>query len=482
MMPVTRRQMLELSGLGFGHVVLADLMGRRTLDAAEISSSNKVPIYGDLRARATHFPPQAKAVIQLIQTGGPSQMDLFDPKPALTRMAGKPHPDGVEIHQPNNANSLLPSPMKFGKYGECGMDVSEALPHLTSIVDDLCFVRSMHTEHNNHLEGLNMLLTCKTFPGRPVMGSWISYALGTENSNLPAYVVLRDPAGYTTGGKQLWANAYLPALYQGVEFSTQGAPIHHLNPARSTPSTVRREDLRFLQELNAAHLRDHPGESELDARIENFELAARMQLEAPDVLDLSRESAETRRLYGLENPKTAKYGTRCLMARRLVESGVRFVQVTTSPGQPWDHHHDIRGALPKIAGETDQGATALVKDLKDRGLLDSTIVMWAGEFGRLPTTQNGNGRDHNRNAFTIWFAGGGFKPGLIYGETDEFGYRSIVDRVSVPDMIATVIHQLGLDHRRVRYPRGGRLETPSDVTVTGASVVGNLLTGPAQCT
>jgi hypothetical protein len=405
-------------------------------------------------------------------------MDLFDPKPELTRMGGKPHPDGVEIFQPNNENILMPSSFKFQKYGQCGMDVSDALPHLSTVVDDLCFVRSMHTEHNNHLEGLNMLLTCKIFPGRPVMGAWISYALGTENQALPAYVVLRDPKGYTIGGKQLWANGYLPALYQGVEFNTSGAPVHHLNPPAPLPPGAQRESLDYLAEVNRMHLRDHPGESELDARIQNFELAARMQIEAPEVLDLSNETAATKKLYGLDNPVTAAYGTRCLMARRLVEAGVRFVQVTTSPGQPWDHHNKIGTDLPKIAAETDQGSVALVKDLKARGLLDSTIVTWAGEFGRLPTTENGDGRDHNRNAFTVWFAGGGFQPGLIYGETDEFGYRAIVDRVSVPDMIATIMHQLGLDHKRVVYPHGGRVETPSDVTVTGAQVVGGLLTNP----
>jgi hypothetical protein len=480
MMQFSRREMLGLSGFGLGQLAVADLLGSGfphgdQLLAEDSGSESHVPIYGDLKARKAHFPAQAKAVIQLVQNGGPSQMDLFDPKPELTRLAGKPHPDGVEIHQPNNENKLLPSPLKFRKYGECGMDVSEALPHVSTIVDDLCFVRSMHTEHNNHLEGLNMLLTCKIFPGRPVMGAWISYALGTENQNLPAYVVLRDPDGYTVGGKQLWANAYLPALYQGVEFSTRGAPIHHLNPPASLPVGAQRVNLDFLQKLNAEHLRNRPGESELEARIENFELAARMQLEAPSVLDLSGETKATKKLYGLESPDTAKYGTRCLMARRLVESGVRFVQVTTSPGQPWDHHSDIRGGMNKIAKETDQGATALIQDLKARGLLDSTIVMWAGEFGRLPTTQNGKGRDHNRNAFTLWFAGGGFKPGLIYGETDDFGYKSVVNRVSVPNMIATVCHQLGLDHRRVQFPLGGRFETPADVTVTGAQPVGDLL-------
>ncbi len=454
----SRRGILELASFGFGRIALAGL----------------IP-HNDLHPRKGHFSAKAKAVIQLVQNGGPSQMDLFDPKPELTRRAGQPHPDGVEIHQPGNENKLFASPFEFRKYGQCGMDVSEALPHVSTIVDDLCFVRSMYTEHNNHLEGLNMLLTCKIFPGRPVTGAWIAYALGTENQNLPAYVVLRDPEGYTIGGKQLWANGYLPALYQGVEFSTRGAPVHHLNPERPLPPGAQRESLDFLAKLNASHLRDHPGESELDARIQNFELAARMQLAAADVLDLSKETDATRKMYGLDNPLTQSYGMRCLMARRLVEAGVRFVQVTTSPGQPWDHHSKIRQSMPKIAGETDLGSAALVKDLKSRGLLDSTVVMWTGEFGRLPTTQAGDGRDHNRHAFTIWLAGGGFKKGFIYGETDEFGYRSVVNRVGVADLIATLLNQLGLDHKRVVYPHAGRMETPSDVTVSGAKVVGDIL-------
>ena len=280
------------------------------------------------------------------------------------------------------------------------------LPLTAGIADQLCFVRSMHTEHNNHLEGLNMLLTCKIFPGRPVMGAWISYALGTENQNLPAYIVLRDPTGYTIGGKQLWANGYLPALYQGVEFSMKGAPVHHLNPPEPQAPEVQRSTLGLLAKMNESHLAEHPGESELEARIRNFELAARMQLAAGEVLDIAKESDATRKLYGIDDAKAGSYGLRCLMARRLVERGVRFVQVTTSPGQPWDHHNNIKRDMQKIATEVDQGSAALVKDLASRGLLDSTIVMWAGEFGRLPTTQNGDGRDHNRNAFTIWFAGG----------------------------------------------------------------------------
>jgi hypothetical protein len=456
---LSRRRLLQQSTLGFGGIVLADLLRANN----------------DLKARPVHFPAKAKAVIQLVQNGGPSQMDLFDPKPLLKKLAGQPLPGGVEIHQPNNVNTLLPTPFEFRKHGQCGMDISDMLPYTAKIADELCFIRSMHTEHNNHLEALNMLLTCKIFPGRPVMGAWISYALGTENQSLPAYVVLRDPKGYTIGGKQLWANGYLPALYSGVEFSMKGAPVHHLNPPENQPPGAQQATLDLLARMNQRHAAAHPGEQELEARIRNFELAARMQLAAGDVLDISKESDATRKLYGIDDPHSGAYGLRCLMARRLVEQGVRFVQVTTSPGQPWDHHNSISKDMRKIASEVDQGSAALVQDLDARGMLDSTIVMWAGEFGRLPTTQNGDGRDHNRNAFTLWFAGGGFKKGLIYGETDEFGYKAVVNRVSVPDMIATVLRQLGLDHQKVQYPHGGRVETPSDVTVTGAKPVLDLL-------
>ena len=480
MQALSRRRILELTSLGFGRIALSHLLADGGLAVAATGAGSQIPVYNDLRERKGHFPAPAKAVIQLIQNGGPSQMDLFDPKPMLAKMAGQPHPNGVEIHQPGNKNTLLPSPFEFRKYGQCGMDVSEVLPHQAEIVDKLCFIRSMHTEHNNHLEGLNMLLTCKIFPGRPVMGAWISYALGTVNQNLPAYVVLRDPKGYTIGAKQLWANGYLPALYQGVEFNMSGSPVHHLQPAEPLPPGVQRDNLDYLSRINALHSGNRPGESELESRIENFELAARMQVEAMDVLDIKNEPPAAKKLYGVDDPVRGAYGKRCLMARRLVEAGVRFVQVTTKPGQPWDQHTKMKEGLPQIATETDQGAAALVTDLEQRGLLDSTIVMWSGEFGRLPTTQRADGRDHNRNAFTLWFAGGGFKPGFIYGETDEFGYKSVVNRVSVPDMIATVLHQLGLDHRKTQYPHGGRMETPADVTVTGARVIGDLVSNKVQ--
>ncbi|HYI96955.1 MAG TPA: DUF1501 domain-containing protein [Bryobacteraceae bacterium] len=465
---VSRRELLAMSGLGFGAIAAATLLQAET-----------TPNHTDLQPRPGHFAASAKAVIQMVQNGGPSQMDLFDPKPELTKRGGQPHPDGVEIHQPDNQNILLPSSFEFSKHGQSGMELSEILPHLSTIADDICLIRSMHTEHNNHPEALHMLLTCKIFPGRPVVGSWITYALGSVSQNLPAYVVLRDPAGYSVGARLLWSSGWLPALYQGVEFSSSGTPVHHLKPSRPLPPTAQRRNLDLLNGLNKIHSQNHPGETELDARIQNFELAARMQLAAMDALDLSKEPESVRKLYGLDNPITAPYGTRCLMARRLVEAGVRFVQIFVGKGQPWDHHANLKHDLQQLCAKTDQPSAALVKDLKSRGLLDSTVVMWAGEFGRLPTTQNADGRDHNRNAFSLWLAGGGFKPGLVHGATDHFGYKATIDRVSVPNLQATLLHTLGLDHSRLTYPHGGRLETPTEVSITGASVVRELLKNPS---
>lgn len=456
-----------MSGLGFGSAALASLL-----------QAESQRVHSDLKPRRGHFDGPAKAIIQLVHNGGPSQMDLFDPKPELQKRAGQPHPDGVEIHQPNNANTLLPSPFQFRKHGECGMEISEILPHLAGIVDQICLIRSMYTEHNNHPEGLNMLQTCRIFPGRPVLGAWVSYALGSENQSLPGFIVLRDPEGMPVSGTQLWSNGWLPALYQGVEFSSSGAPVHNLRPADPLPPGAQRSSLEYLAKLNRRHQREHPGESELEARIQNFELAARMQLAATEVLDLSKESEVTRKMYGLDNPLTAGYGLRCLMARKLVEAGVRFVQVFPGAGQPWDTHSKLKTDLPAICAKTDQPTVALIQDLKGRGLLDSTIVMWAGEFGRLPTTQNSDGRDHNRNAFSLFFAGGGFKNGLTYGETDEFGYKATVNRVSVPNLQATIFHQLGLDHQRLTFEHAGREETPTDATVSGARLVPALLKKP----
>lgn len=414
-----------------------------------------------------------------MQNGGPSQMELFDPKPDLKKYEGKVHGEKVEMFQKGSeGNKLLASPFSFYPRGQCGTEMSEIIPHLCSVADQLCLVRSMHTEHNNHTEALVMFNTGKIFPGRPALGSWISYALGTTNQNLPAYIVLRDPDGYNTSGTLLWQNAWLPAVHRGTEFSTRGAPVLNLQAAQPPPPDVQRDDLQLLAKLNERHRRDYPFESDLEARIHNYELAARMQIAAGDALDLGKESETMRKLYGLDNEITAGYGLRCLMARRLVEAGVRFVQIfppVKPQFQPWDSHANVKTELEKICAACDQPSAALIKDLKARGLLDSTIVIWSGEFGRLPVSQNGSGRDHNRNAFTTLLAGGGFRAGCVHGATDEVGYRAVEGRVSVPDLHATILHLLGFDHQRVTYLHHGNEETLTDARVTQARVAHELL-------
>ena len=441
--------------------------------------SVRPPAVRNLRTRASRPGPATsrlgpRSVIQLMMNGGPSPMDLFDPKPELTKRHGQPIQGSVETFQKGNTNTLLASPFRFHRHGECGMELSEVMPHWGAIADELCLVRSMFTGHNNHTEALVMMQTGKIFPGRPALGSWISYALGTENRNLPAYVVLRDPEGYNTSGKLVWSSGWLPADFQGVEVSSRGNAVRYLNPARSIPPAARAHQLDLLSSLNAEHARSHPREHELESRIRNYELAARMQLAAGELLDLNRETPATRRLYGLDDAMTSNYGTRCLMARRLIEAGVRFVQVfpPLKPSfQPWDSHNNLKAELESICGQTDRPAAALVADLKSRGLLDETIVIWTGEFGRLPVTQNANGRDHNRNGFGLFIAGGGFKRGYIHGASDEFGYKAVVDPVSVPDLHATLLHQLGIDHNRLVFTERGIEETPTDAKVTGAKVV-----------
>lgn len=465
---LSRRDLLRLAGSGFGTLALAHLLHRQGLLAGEGTAGGA--------AAATHFPARAKAVVMFVQNGGPSQMEIFDPKPELNKRDGQVHAQKVEMFQPGSeGNKLLGCPFAFHRRGQCGMELSEVIPHIGGIADDLCLVRSMYSEHNNHTEALVLLSTGKIFQGRPALGSWIAYALGSDNQNLPSYVVLRDAAGYNTSGNLLWQNGWLPAIHRGTELATKGAPVLNLYPSRPVAADAQRDNLDFLAKLNSRHQRQFPNESDLDARIRNFELAARMQLAAGQVLDLSQETESARKMYGLENPTTADYGTRCLMARRLIESGVRFVQIYPPVGQPWDAHGNVKDENVKICGQTDLPSAALISDLKQRGLLDSTVVLWTGEFGRLPVSQNGKGRDHNRNAFSLFLAGGGFKAGIVQGATDDVGYAAVENRVSVPDLHATILHQLGLDHRQLTYRHHGRDETLTDAPVSGARVVAELL-------
>lgn len=456
---LSRRAFLGSSAGTLGSLALAHL----AVEAAD-----------PLAPKPPHYAPKAKAVICLFQHGGPSQMDLFDPKPELTKQHGKDHPDKLETHFHTQTGKLLASPFKFEKRGKAGIELSELLPQTAGIIDDITLVRSMMTESVDHEAALRLVHSGKAFPGRPAWGSWVLYGLGSERKELPAYVVLSDPGGLPVDGTNNWSSGFLPAVYQGTPFRATGTPVAHLaNPADVSPA-ARRNQLDLLNALNVSHLRRHPGNAELEARLGHYELAAKMQTAVPDVLDLSKETEETKKLYGMDNPKSAEYGKRCLLARRLIERGVRFVQLFLN-GQPWDTHSKNAESLKGLCAMTDQPSAGLIIDLKRRGLLDSTIVMWTGEFGRLPISQGPDGRDHNRHAFSLWLAGGGFKKGYCHGATDAFGYKSVEQVVRVPDLHATLLHSLGLDHKKLTFPHEGRADTLTDDVVTHAKVVRELL-------
>jgi hypothetical protein len=422
----------------------------------------------------THHPATAQSVICLFQHGGPSQMDLFDPKPELTRRHGQPYRGDIEAHFHTQTGNVLGSPYRFHRFGQAGMEMSELLPHTGRISDEITLVRSMKTDSVDHEAALRLIHSGKIFAGRPVLGSWVLYGLGSMRDDLPAYVVLSDPGGLPVDGPNNWSCGFLPANFQGTPFQAVGAAVANLTPPSEVPTTARRQQLDFLNELNGIHRRRYPDNSELEARIGQYELAARMQAAVPEALDLAGESAETRRLYGLDNPRSAEYGRRCLVARRLIERGVRFVQLFLN-GQPWDTHSQNAARLRDLCAMTDQPSAALVLDLKRRGLLDSTIVLWTGEFGRLPISQGPDGRDHNRHAFSLWLAGGGFKRGYVHGRTDDFGYQSVDNVVRVSDLHATLLHALGLDHTRLTYPHEGRPDSLTDADVSHAEVVSALL-------
>ena len=418
---------------------------------------------------------RAKSIICLFQHGGPSQMDLFDPKPELTKWHGKPYPGGsLEVHFDKQMGNVLGSPFGFRQHGQCGMELCELLPHTAKIVDDITMVRSMNTESVDHESALRLIHTGRFLAGMPVMGSWVVYALGTVNANLPAYVVLGDPGGLPVDGQRNWSSGWLPAVYQGTMFRSGKSPVLHLETPAGVVEPARRNQLQFIEDLNRRFLNQHPESSELAARIANFETAARMQTTGPEILDVSTETESTRELYGLNRPETKEYGTRCLLARRLVERGVRFVQIFLN-GQPWDTHSKNAESLKGLCARTDQPSAALVQDLKQRGLLDSTIVLWTGEFGRLPVSQGTDGRDHNRHAFSLWIAGGGFRQGYTHGATDDFGYKSVEDVVTVHDLLATLLDALGIDHRQLTYPHDGRETSLTDSEVTKARVIRQLL-------
>lgn len=467
---IQRRAFLNRSAGGLlGSIALAWLNSRERARAAEPT-----------RAVGPHHAPRAERIICLFQNGGPSQMDLFDPKPELAKRSGQPYPgkQKVETLSPSASGNLLGSPFKFQPAGSSGMLLSELIPQTAAIADDICLVRSMTTESVCHETALRIAHSGHPLAtDRPALGAWLTYGLGSVNQNLPAFVVLPDPGGLPINGTLNWSAGWLPAQHQGTPFNAgelSVAPVLNLRTPERTPAAARAKQLELVRRLNEEHAGRFPENTDLAARLKDFETAARMQSAVPDVVDLSRESAETCKLYGLDQPATQAYGTRCLLARRLIEQGVRFVGVYLK-GQPWDTHADNANATQKVASEIDGPSAALVRDLKARGLLDSTLVVWMGEFGRTPVSQGANGRDHSRRGFSLWLAGGGMRGGYAHGATDEFGYESVEQVVTMHDLHATLLWSLGLDHQRLTFDHEGRSENLTDSDLTRAQVVRSLL-------
>ena len=445
---------------------LATLLGS---DLPRVMAADHRPA-SDLAPRPPHFGGQAKSVLQFFMTGGPSQVDLFDPKPALAKHEGE-LPQGFidNVESVGSAGGLLPSPFRFARHGHSGLPVSDILPHLATCVDDISVVRSMWTTSFNHETGVMMMHSGRPIKASPSLGAWVTYGLGSENRNLPAYVALDDPLHKPILlGKQNWQSGFLPPIFQGTRLRSIGSPLVNLQPRQPLPPAILDFTRGLANRMAHEHQLRRPGRPELAARIASYELAARMQLTATDAMDLSQETAATHRQYGLDQKVTESYGRRCLLARRLVERGVRIVQIymnTANGDNPWDHHGDVQGNLSRSCLQTDQPVAALIKDLKQRSLLDSTLLVWGGEFGRLPLAQKAGkpGRDHGANGFSVWMAGGGIKGGTVHGATDEFGYHPVENRVSVHDLHATLLHCLGLDHRRLVFNHHGLNERLSGV-------------------
>jgi hypothetical protein len=464
---VTRRSFFERTVDGLQGAALATLLSRDLLGAATVSESDEERQVFDLKPRAPHFPAKAKCVIQLFMNGGPSHVDLFDPKPMLEKHNGEPYFEKIanDVSNPKSAGGLMRSPFKFQQYGKSGMWVSELMPNLAQQVDNLTMIRSMYTIHPEHEPALFMVHSGRTMQGRPAIGSWVIYGLGSENQNLPAYVVLDDPTGLPINGVQSWQSGFLPPLYQGTRLKTNGSPILNLKPETEKPSDVVRLSRDLLSRLDQIHKHNHPGEAQLDARISSYELAARMQMQASDALDISKETDATREMYGIGDDATDSYGKRCLMARRLAERGVRYIQIYVN-GNLWDHHTNLESGMRACSLRTDKPIAGLLADLKQRGLFKDTLVIWGAEFGRLPISQLGgstDGRDHNPRGFSLWMAGAGVKPGISYGNTDELGYKAVENPVSVTDWQATVLHLLGLDYQRLTIDQNGLKEKLTSV-------------------
>ena len=456
-----RRKFLWDLGGGIAGLALVDILSR-----ADLLASNE-PATSAFLPRKPNFPPTARSVISLFMNGGVSQVDSFDSKPELTKHHLEAPPDSMNIQTffPN-PGTFLKSPFTFKKYGRSGIEVSELFAHTAECIDDIAVVNSMYAVSNNHTPATLQMMTGSIQPGRPCLGSWTIYGLGTENQNLPAFVVLLDKMGGPMGGAQDWSSGFIPASYQGTPFRPHGDPIADLASPEFVTPEQQRSRLDFIKGLNQFHLEENHEDSDLAARIASYELAFRMQTTAPEVVDLSGETDATRKLYGLDDPICEHFGRNCLLARRLVEKGVRFVQLFGGGNfgdDTWDAHFNIEPNHRKRAAAVDKPISGLLKDLKSRGLLDSTLVVWHTEFGRLPISQSISGRDHNPAGFSVWMAGGGIKGGQVIGATDEFGYHAAVDPHPVNDFHATILHTLGLDHTKLTYLHNGRQFRLTDV-------------------
>jgi len=452
---ITRRWFFRQCGVGLGSVALASLL--QTEKALGASAPRPL---NPLAPKQPPFPAKAKRVIYLFMGGAPSQLDLFDYKPSLAKYDGKPVPSEVVMGQkyafikPDAA--LYASEFKFSKCGDCGTELSEALPHLAAVADQITIVKSMTTDAFNHAPAQVLMQTGSTQFGRPCFGSWVLYGLGSESQNLPGFVVMNSANGLS-GGTALFGSGFLPTFYQGVPFRKTGDPVLYLSNPAGISDQMQRRTLDLIKELNEKHL-GAVGDPEIATRINSFEMASRMQSSAPELIDISKESPEMLKMYGVEAGKPS-FAMNCLLARRLIERGVRFVQLFH---EGWDHHSEVVKGVKEQTGKTDQASAALVKDLKQRGLLEDTIVLWGGEFGRTPMVESNPdvgrklGRDHHPQAFTVWLAGGGFKPGITWGKTDELGFHVVKDKVHVHDLHATLLHQLGFDHTKLTYRFQGR--------------------------
>ncbi|HWL07926.1 MAG TPA: DUF1501 domain-containing protein [Planctomicrobium sp.] len=480
----SRRHFLSASAFALGGMASSMLLKQDGLLAAEVENLLQRPAdpqVFDMTLKEPHHPPQARAMISMFMIGGPSQIDMFDPKPELWKRHGEEFQGEMKFDNAGQASRKIMAPIaKFHPRGECGMELSDLVPYLGEIADDITLIRSMHTGVNNHVPSMFALNTGVGLAGRATLGSWLASGLGSESQELPAYVAMTHKSGMPLMGADNWTSGVLPSLYQGTVIRPTNPRILNLDPPGHLAGDAQRAQLDLISQLNTEHLERFPGETDLSARIAGYELAAKMQLAATEAFDLSKETKETQEMYGLDNPKTKHYAESCLIARRLVERGVRYIQIFNN-GQSWDHHGAISTALPKCCEEIDRPSAALIKDLKQRGLLDTTLVHWGGEMGRLPVVQlregagtEGYGRDHNTYGFSQWMAGGGIRGGYVHGKTDDFGHHAVEGVVTHHDYLATVLHLMGLDHKQLKFRLGSReislIENPS------ARIVDEILT------